>query len=69
MDFSKLLPRIFAPPLLNFLKFFTLSPIRISVYLFAHLLEYISRQNSLHKIDIGYRTGFFLQFTKSYQDV
>ena len=58
MDFSKLLPRIFAPPASQFLKFFTHPTIRIAVYFSPRLLEYISHQIGLYKIDIGYRTFF-----------
>ena len=68
LDSTNYFPRIFAPPLLKFSTFFTHPLICTPVYLFARLPEYISRQNSLHKIDIGYRT-FFLKFTKSYLDV
>ena len=58
--FSKLLPpHICSPPLLKFSTFITHPPIYTPVYLSTHLLEYISRQNSVHKIYIGYRTVFF----------
>ena len=59
MDFSKLLPLHICNPASQVSKLFTHSPIFTPVYLFARLLDYISRQSSLHKIDAGYRTFFF----------